>query len=465
MNEVLGNVAASRTSRWKTPLLGSILGLCGSSVALAQASGPDTGDTAWVLTSSALVLLMTPGLALFYGGMVRTKNALSTMYQSFMAIAVVAVVWAVVGYSLMFAPDLGGGILGGFDHVLLAGVDQQVKEGLTIPHLAFMLFQAMFAIITPALITGAFAERVRIKAWIPFCALWAVCVYSVVGHWVWGPGGWIAAIGGLDFAGGLVVHMTAGFSALAATYAIAPRRDFNKSSERVYNPGLILLGTGILLFGWIGFNGGSALASNGLASHAIATSLFAAAAATIGWTLVDNFRNGKMSVVGSAIGCVAGLVIVTPAAGYVTIPAALVMGFIGSIICNFAAVIVKARFNRDDTLDVFACHGVGGLFGVICTGLFATKSVNPAGADGLFAGSPNLLVANLQAAGAVAIFSFVATLILIKVVNAFARVRVEDREEIEGLDLSQHNELVTSDTTTIPGNPTPENVKEFRKAG
>jgi Amt family ammonium transporter len=441
-----------------------ILGVLSSHAAYAQEGAANAGDTSWVLTSAALVLLMTPGLALFYGGMVRTKNALSTMYQSFMAIAVVALVWAIVGYSLMFAPDMGGGIIGGFDHVLLSGVDQNVKEGLTIPHMAFMVFQAMFAVITPALITGAFAERVRTKAWIPFMALWSVCVYSVVGHWVWGPGGWIAGAGGLDFAGGLVVHMTAGFSALAATYAIAPRRNWNSSSERVYNPGLILLGTGMLLFGWFGFNGGSALASNGLASHAFATTFFAAAAATVGWTIVDNFRTGKMSVVGSAIGCVAGLVIITPAAGYVTIPAALAMGFIGSMVCNFAAVIVKSRFNRDDTLDVFACHGVGGLFGVICTGLFATKTVNPAGADGLFAGNPDLLVGNLQGAAAVAIFSFVATIILIKFVNMFARVRLDDREEIEGLDMTQHGELVTSDTTTVPGNMPPENVKEFRKA-
>jgi Amt family ammonium transporter len=442
-----------------------VLAVTASQFAFAAAGTLDTGDTAWVLTSAALVLLMTPGLALFYGGMVRTKNALSTMYQSFMAIAVVGILWAVCGYSLSFGPDAGGGIIGTLDHVMLRGVDQSIKEGLTIPHLAFMLFQAMFAVITPALISGAFAERVRIKAWMPIMALWSLFIYSPVCHWVWGPGGWIAGYGGLDFAGGLVVHMTAGFSALAATFALSPRRDFNASSARAYNPGLILLGTGMLLFGWFGFNGGSALASNGLASHAFATSFFAAAAATIGWTLVDNFRTGKLSVVGSAIGCVVGLVIVTPAAGYVTISSAILMGFVGSMICNVVAAMVKSRFNRDDTLDVFACHGVGGLLGVIGTALFATKAVNPAGNDGLFAGNPGLLTANLAGAAAVAAVSFLGTYAIIKIVNIFSQVRCDDNEEVQGLDITQHGELVTSDTTTVPGNNSPENVKELRRAG
>lgn len=407
----------------------------------ARADTADTGDTAWVLASSALVLLMTPGLALFYGGMVRNRHALSTMYQSFMAIAACAVAWAVVGYSLAFAPDMAGGFLGGFDHLFLSGVDQNVREGLTIPHIAFMVFQCMFAIITPALITGAFAERVRTAAWIPIMVLWSLFVYAPVCHWVWGPGGWIAGRGGLDFAGGLVVHMTAGFSALTAAIVLGRRNDFKRATEHVYNPGLILLGTGLLVFGWFGFNGGSALASNGLASQAFGTTLLAAATGTIGWTLVDRFRNGKASPVGSAIGCVVGLVAITPAAGFVTLSTALGLGLFAGAVCNAVASAVKARFNIDDSLDVFACHGVGGLIGVVATGLFATTSVNSAGADGLFNGNAGLLVANLTGAVAVAVFSIVSTFVILKVVGAITPIRVSDSDETRGLDAAQYDEF------------------------
>ena len=442
-------------------LANTLLGL--GNTAYGSTGSVDTGDTAWVMASTALVLLMTPGLALFYGGMVRTKSALSTMYQSYLAIGVVGLIWALCGYSLAFAPGMIPGFLGGFDYFNMNGVGQTAKEGLTIPHVAFMLFQGMFAVITPALITGAFAERVRIKGWIPMMAAWSLFIYAPVCHWVWGPSGWIAGLGGLDFAGGLVVHMTAGFSALAATFAISQRRDFG-TSARTYSPGLILLGAGMLLFGWFGFNGGSALAANGLAGHAMATSFFGAAAAFIGWSLVDNLRTGKLSPTGSAIGLVVGLVIVTPAAGFVTISSAILMGFVGSIICNYVAAAVKSALKRDDSLDVFACHGVGGFLGVIGTGLFASKSVNPAGADGLFAGNSGLLIANLQGAVAVAAISFVGTFVIIKAVNAVFQVRATDNEETTGLDYTQHDELVTSEVVTF-GNPSnSENVKELRRA-
>lgn len=425
----------------------------------AFANTADTGDTAWILTSSALVLLMTPGLALFYGGMVRTRHALSTMYQSFMAIAFCAVAWAVLGYSFAFAPDMAGGFLGGFDHIFLSGVDQNVREGLTVPHIAFMVFQCMFAIITPALITGAFAERVRTGAWIPVMVLWSLFVYAPVCHWVWGPGGWLATRGALDFAGGLVVHMTAGFSALTAAIVLGRRNDFKKSTEHVYNPGLILLGTGLLLFGWFGFNGGSAVASNGLAAQAFGTTLLAAATGTIGWTLVDKLRTGKASPVGSAIGCVVGLVAITPASGFVTLTTALGLGLFAGFICNFVASIVKERFNIDDSLDVFACHGIGGFIGVVATGLFATTGVNSAGADGLFNGNASLLVANLTGAVTVAIFSSVATFVILKVVGAVTPIRVAEQDEFKGLDPAQYNEnadVFATDRLALPQSSAPQ---------
>jgi Amt family ammonium transporter len=424
----------------------------------------DSGDTAWVLASSALVLLMTPGLALFYGGMVRTRHALSTMYQSFLAIGVCAVVWAVLGYSFAFGPDMAGGLIGGFDYTFLNGVGQQPQDGSTIPHVAFVVFQCMFAIITPALITGAFAERVRTAAWIPVMALWSLFIYSPICHWVWGPGGWVSGMGGLDFAGGLVVHMSAGFSALAAAIVLGKRRDFQKTEEHVYSPGLILLGTGLLLFGWFGFNGGSALASNGLAAHAFATTLLAAATGTIGWTLVDKLQKGHASPMGSAIGCVVGLVVITPAAGFVSLGVALGLGLFAGAVCNFVAGIVKARFQADDTLDVFACHGVGGLIGVVATGLFASTEVNPSGANGLFNGESGLLVANLQGAVAVAVFSLVGTVVILKVVGQFTRVRAEDQDEMNGLDDSQYAEFADYQASLPPRSGADNTVAPLRKA-
>lgn len=448
----------------------AVMGICGLGFAtpvraLAEPSTLDSGDTAWLLTSTALTMLMIPGIALFYGGMVRTKNALSTMYQSFMALAVVGLAWALIGYSVMYAPDLGGGLAGGFDYLFLNGVGgDPAGDGRTVPHAAFMLFQGMIAALAPAFITGAFAERVRIKAWIPFMALWSVCIYSVVGHWVWGPNGWIAQAGALDFAGGFAVHLTVGFSALGATFAIEPRSDFAQITAQPHNPGLVLLGAGLLMFGWFGLAGGWALEAGGLASVAMSNLFFSAAAATMGWTVVDNLRKGKISPTGSASGCICGLVIMTPAAGGVTTSVALLMGFVGSVVCNWAAVLVKARFKRDDTLHVFACHGIGGLFGLIGVSLFASQPVGPSGNKGLLSGEFSGLVANLQGAAAVAIVSFVGTLILIKIVNVFARFRLDEREEIEGLDVTQHGEVIALVSSQATERASQNNVTKLRSA-
>lgn len=416
----------------------------------ATAAAPaklDTGDTAWVLASTALVLLMTPGLAFFYGGMVRTKNVVSTLFQSFFAIALVGLIWAVCGYSLAFAK--GNGFLGSLDWAFLNGVGQEpfADYSATVPHAAFMLFQAMFAVITPALFTGAFAERVKFKSWLAICALWSVCVYAPVAHWVWGVGGWIRELGGLDFAGGLVVHMTAGFSALALAMVFGKRRDFG-SETKAYDAGYVLLGTSLLLFGWFGFNAGSALGANGLAAQAFGTTFFAACAATVTWTLVDTFLRGKPSAIGAAIGCVAGLVAVTPAAGFVSFGSAILIGAIAGSVCNFAARFVKSALKLDDSLDVFACHGVGGAIGVIMTGLLSSKAINSAGADGLIYGNITVLKANIIGAAAVGVFSFVGTFVLAKAVGIVFGLRVNDQEETAGLDASEHDELINSNFLT-----------------
>lgn len=402
----------------------------------------DTGDTAWILVSTALVLLMTPGLAFFYAGMVESKNAVSTLYQSVIALGVIAVVWAVIGYSLAFSS--GSAYLGDMSFFMLNGVGQEpVDENATIPHILFMAFQMMFAIITPALITGAFAERVRFKAWIMILVLWSLVVYSPVAHWVWGPGGWLLGSGALDFAGGLVVHMTAGYSALVAAILFGRRRVFGQPGKP-YNIGLIVLGTALLWFGWFGFNGGSALSSGGLASQAFVNTFFAAATALLAWTLVDTMKDGKPTAMGGCIGVVAGLVAITPAAGFVTTPSALVIGVVAGVVCNLAARMVKGTFKIDDTLDVFACHGVGGTIGVIMTGLLASTAVNPAGADGLLNGGSELFTANLTGAVAVAIFSMVGTFVIIKVVGVFCSVRVSESDESTGLDETQHGEKIVN---------------------
>jgi Amt family ammonium transporter len=394
-----------------------------------------------MLTATALVLIMTPGLAFFYGGMVRTKNVVSTLFQNFLALGVVGVVWIVAGYSLAFSGDQQHGFVGDWAKVMLKGVGQNPDGSSTIPELVFMMFQMMFAIITPALITGAFAERVRFKAWLVVLTLWSLAVYSPVAHWVWSPLGWLAKAGTLDFAGGLVVHMTAGFSALTAAIVFGKRAD----SGKPYDIGMVALGTALLWFGWFGFNAGSALTSGGLAAQAFANTFTAAAVAMLAWTLVDTIKDGKPTLMGACIGIVAGLVAITPAAGFVTVQSAIWIGLAAGIVCNLAARVVKQTFNLDDTLDVFACHGIGGTLGVLATGLLATTSVNPAGANGLLeGGGDKLFYANLTAIGAVAVYSVVVTYIILKVVDALLKLRVSDKDEGVGLDSSEHGESIKS---------------------
>jgi Amt family ammonium transporter len=419
---------------------------CISAVAIAEDAAPkiDTGDTAWVLISAALVLLMTPGLAFFYGGMVRTKNVLSTLFQNFSALSVVGLLWVVAGYSLAFSTN-GNAYLGSLDWFMLDGVGQRPNPdySATVPHIAFMIFQCMFAVIAPALITGAVAERLNFKAWVAFAAFWSLVVYVPVAHWVWGVGGWIRAHGGLDFAGGLVVHMTAGFSALVAAIMLGRRRDFG-TNVRPYDASFVMLGTALLWFGWIGFNAGSALGANGLAAHAFATTFFSAAAAAVSWVLVDVTRMGKPSAIGACIGAVVGLVAVTPAAGFVSVGSAILIGLISGAFSNYAAHIVKTKFKLDDTLDVFACHGLGGTIGSLLTPVFSSKEVNPAGADGLIYGNVEPFIANLLGSAVVIAYSVVATVVIIKTVGVFAKFRVDESDEEMGLDTTQHGEIINS---------------------
>ncbi len=416
--------------------------LCGLSLLPASAfAAVDSGDTAWMMISTALVLLMTPGLAFFYAGMVRTKNVTATLFQNVIALGVIGLLWVVVGYSLAFSG--GSAYIGDLGAVLLNGVGQEASEGSTIPALLFMAFQMMFAIITPILMTGAFAERTRFGSWLIVMVLWSLCVYSPVAHWVWASNGWLFIKGALDFAGGYVVHMTAGFSALVAAILIGKRSDFGKSNKP-YDVGMILLGTSLLWFGWFGFNAGSALSSGGLAVNAFVTTFVSAAAAMIMWILVDTIKDGKPTLMGGCIGVVAGLVAVTPAAGFVTPGSAIVIGLLAGILCNLVARAVKGTFKIDDSLDVFACHGVGGLLGIIMTGLLASTDVNAGGANGLLNGGDSLLTANITGAIAVAVYSMVVTFIIIKVVNAISPLRASSKDEASGLDASQHGESITS---------------------
>lgn len=401
-------------------------------------------DIAWMLMSVALVLLMTPGVAFFYGGMVPARSVVSTKFQSFACIGVVGLIWAICGYSLVFsgADDGSSKFIGNLDFAFLNGVGMEPNEGYgkTIPHVLFMLFQATFAIITPALITGAVAERVRFKAWIVLMALWSLLVYVPVAHWVWGPGGWIAKMGGLDFAGGLVVHMTSGYAALVAAMMLGNRTGFKPEENNSFSVLLVMLGGTFLWIGWFGFNAGSALGASGLAGHAAATTFFAAATAMTIWILMDWFVLGKPSAVGAMVGAVAGLVAITPAAGFVTVQAALVIGLVAAVLCNLACKLIKNKLKTDDTVDVFACHGVGGTIGTILTAVFATKTINPAGADGLLYGGTDLMQANLIGAVAVIAYTMVATAVIFFVVGKLMRIRVTQEDEASGLDITQHGE-------------------------
>ena len=399
----------------------------------------NAADTAFVLISAALVMLMTPGVALFYGGMVRAKNILGTLMHSYVLLGTVSVLWAVVAYSLAFGGDIGG-LIGNLDFVFLKGVGTAAKEGVdNIPHLAFMIFQCMFAVITPALITGAFAERIKFSAFLIFTTLWIILVYCPMAHWVWG-GGWMAKMGALDFAGGAVVHMSSGASALAAALYLGRRHGYGKQAFIPHNLPLTILGAALLWFGWFGFNAGSALAANGLAASAFVTTHLAAAAAALSWILVEWLHRGKPTTLGMASGALAGLVAITPAAGFVEPMPAIVIGFVAGMLC-YGGVLLKNVFKYDDSLDVVGIHGLGGTFGALATGLFATKAVNELGADGLFYGNPGQLWIQFVSVVATWAFCFVMSLILFKVVDLMVGVRVSQDDETKGLDVSQHSEV------------------------
>ena len=400
----------------------------------------NSGDTAWVLVSSALVLLMTPGLAFFYGGMVRRKNALSVLMQCFIIMCVLSIHWVLFGYSLSFAPQKG--FWGGFSWFGLNGVGLKpyADYAATIPHQAFMIFQAMFAIITPALIIGAFAERMKFSAFLIFTVLWATFVYDPLCHWVWGIGGFLRSIGALDFAGGTVVHINAGIAALVTALVIGRRKNLDSNIPPPHNLPFVVLGAALLWFGWFGFNAGSALGANGLAVNAFVVTNTAAAAAGLSWALLEWLCNGKPTIFGTASGAVAGLVAITPAAGFVSVIPAIIIGLLVSIFCFIAVAVIKPRLGYDDSLDAFGVHCVGGIWGALATGLFASKAVNPAGADGLFFGNPKQFLIQLAAVAVTIAYTSLATLAIYKIVDLLFGIRVNEKEELIGLDLTQHHE-------------------------
>jgi len=405
-----------------------------------EAAKIDTGDTAWMLMSIGLVMLMTPGLAFFYGGMVRRKNILGVLMQCFSVLGVITIQWILFGYSLSFAP--GTGFWGGLDWVGLKGVGlEPFKEyAPTIPHEAFMLFQAMFAIITPALVIGAFAERMKFSAFLLFSVLWATFVYDPVCHWVWGVGGWLKELGVLDFAGGTVVHVNAGIAALLTAIIIGKRKGYANRPVPPHNLPFTVLGTALLWFGWFGFNAGSALGANGLAVHAVVVTHTAAAVGAATWAFIEWVFVEKPTIFGTITGSIAGLATITPASGYVTVFAAMAIGFTASIVCFIAVAVVKPRLGYDDSLDAFGVHCVGGILGTLFTGIFASKAVNPAGADGLLYGNPKQFLIQLLATGIIIGYSCVATFVIYKIVDALIKVRADEKDEIIGLDLTQHHE-------------------------
>lgn len=401
----------------------------------------DTGDTAFVLLSAALVMLMIPGLAFFYSGMVRAKNVLATALQSFFALGIVSVLWVLIGYTLAFGPDVNG-FIGNLNYLGFNGVGQEPNADLaaTIPHIAFAVFQLFFAAITPALITGAFAERMKFSAFAIFTGLWLLLVYAPLAHWVWAPGGWIRELGALDFAGGTVVHISAGIAALAATIVIGKRAGLKKSSITPHNLPFTMLGAGLLWFGWFGFNAGSALGASGLAASAFLTTNVSAGAAMLGWALVDFIRHRKVTSLGAVSGAVAGLVAITPAAGFVSPLSATIIGLIAGVICAYA-VGLKLKFGFDDTLDVVGVHAVGGIVGALLIGFLAEKAINPAGADGLFHGGGLALLGNQAVAvGAAVTFAFIASWILLKLIDMTIGLRVRPDQEVMGLDKGLHEE-------------------------
>jgi Amt family ammonium transporter len=433
-----------RIRRTAPLLLGVVCLLFAVRASAAEAPKVDTGDTAWMLTSAALVLLMTaPGLALFYGGLVRNKNGLATIMQSFVLMALISVQWVLWGYSLAFGTDHGH-VIGGLEWLGLAGVggDPNPDYAPTIPHQCFMIYQCMFAIITPALITGAFAERMKFSAFLLFSVLWATLIYDPLAHWVWGKGGWLGMNGGmgaLDFAGGTVVHISSGISALAAVLVMGKRLGYPHEPMPPHNLPFSITGAALLWVGWFGFNGGSALSAGALATSAFVATNTGAAAAALSWMYAEWVGKGKPTVLGAASGAVAGLVAITPASGYVGPVSSIIIGGIAGVVC-YTACSLKPRFGYDDSLDVVGVHCVGGTTGAILTGLFASKAVNAAGADGLLFGNPKQLGIQIVAVAVSLIYCFVGAFVLLKVVDAVVGLRVAEEDEMAGLDLSQHGE-------------------------
>ena len=408
--------------------------------AAAASAKIDTGDTAWILVSTALVMLMTPGLALFYGGMVRGKNVLGTIMQSFIAIAIISIQWILVGYSLSFGPDING-IIGSLDWIGLngVGIEPNPDYAPTVPHMAFMMYQAMFAVITPALITGAFAERMKFSAYLLFILLWSTLVYDPVAHWIWGAGGWLKKMGTLDFAGGIVVHLISGISALAAAIIIGRRKGYMLEAITPHNLPMTVLGTGLLWFGWFGFNAGSALSAGPLSVMAFVATHTSAVAATVTWVIIEWLHRGKPTMFGAATGSIAGLATITPASGFVSPMSSLIIGLAAGAVC-YVALNIKGKLGYDDSLDAFGVHGVGGILGTFATGLFAQTLINPSGSNGLLFGSHQMFVSQMTAILVTAAYSFIATVIILKILDRFVGLRIDEESEVNGLDISQHGE-------------------------
>jgi len=434
----------TRINRWLfAGSLALVVGLFAiSAPALAQGEAPalSAGDTAWVLGSASLVLMMTPALAFFYGGMVHRRHVLGTLMQSFIVVALIGAQWVLWGYSLAFGPDKGG-IIGGLEWVGLrsVGLEPNPDYAATVPHQAFMIFQGMFAVITPALITGAFAGRMKFKAFLIFVVLWATLVYDPVAHWVWGTGGWLRDMGGMDFAGGAVVHITSGVGALAAALALRKRLHFGVTADEPHNVPFIVLGAGLLWFGWFGFNAGSALTSGTVATSAFVVTNTAAAMGGLTWMTLSWWLGGKPSVIGAASGAIAGLATVTPASGFVTPMAGAIIGVVAGVACFFACRL-RTRLKMDDSLDVWGVHGVGGTLGVLAVGLFATVAVNAAGKNGLLYGNPGQLWTQFVMVAVLWAYSFGMTYVILKVLDRLMGVCLEGSEEEVGLDVSQHGE-------------------------
>ena len=399
--------------------------------------GIDTGNTAWVLIEAAMVFFMTPGLALFYGGMARSKNVLSTIMQSFFLIGVISVEFMLIGYTLIFGDDVHG-IIGSLNKIGLMGTENSIMEGANIPEMAFIAFQCMFAIITPAIMSGSITGRMRFAPFVVFAVIWSVLIYNPMAHWVWG-GGFLANLGALDFAGGLVIHVLSGVSGLVLCLLLGRRRGYGRMPMLPHHLPMTVLGGAMLWFGWFGFNAGSALGASTLAANAVLTTQMSAAIGIVGWVLVERYHRGKPTVLGAVSGGVSGLVAITPAAGFVTPVAAIPIGFIGAICCYVAVAILKSKVGYDDSLDAFGIHGVGGMWGAIATGLFATVSVNPDGADGLFYGG-NLLIPQLISLVVAIALAIIGTTIIFKVVSLFMDMRVSISAESLGIDISEHGE-------------------------